>query len=62
MNKKFFEARNRKNLTQKELAEKLGVSRSYIAKLESGERCNPSTSLMRKIKEVLGDKAIEDFI
>ncbi len=44
--------RQRRGLTQAELASKVGVSQSYIARLERGS-LDPKLSLVRKIVEVL---------
>ena len=44
--------RLRRGLTQAELASKIGVSQSYIARLERGS-LDPKLSLVRKIVEVL---------
>jgi transcriptional regulator with XRE-family HTH domain len=55
-------ARIEKDITQSELAEKIGCSRIYIAKLETGKRKNPSPKYLRKIKDILGAEAITSFI
>jgi len=47
------EARNNRNVTQKQLADKLGTSQSYIAKLEGGE-ANPTIGAIGKILALLG--------
>ena len=44
--------RQRKGLTQSELAAKVGVSQSYIARLERGS-LDPKLSLVRKIVDIL---------
>ena len=44
--------RQRKGLTQAELASKIGVSQSYIARLERGS-LDPKLSLVKKIVDVL---------
>ncbi len=46
-------ARNRKKITQKDLAVKIGTKQSAIARLESGN-VNPSFDFLNKIAEVLG--------
>ena len=46
-------ARRRANLSQKELADKLGVSASMIGQYENDLR-NPKLSTLQKISEVLG--------
>ena len=38
-------------LTQRELAEKSGVSYSYLTKLESGESDNPTVAVLKAIEE-----------
>lgn len=45
--------RNVVNLTQKQLADLIGVSRSYIAYLELGER-SMTESIRHRIEDVLG--------
>lgn len=49
---KIREARRKAGLTQWQLANKIFVSESYIALIESGKR-NPSTSVLTKIAEAL---------
>ena len=48
-------ARAQANLTQEELAERMGTSQSAIARLESG-RTMPSTRTLRKLAEATGTK------
>ena len=48
--------RNRAGLTQEQLSRKTGLSQSYIAKLETGERKASSRSLQR-LARALGVKA-----
>lgn len=48
-------ARNSANLTQEELAIRMGTSQSAIARLESG-RTMPSTRTLRKLAEATGTK------
>jgi len=47
------EARRQLNLTQQQLAAKLGVSQSYVAKLEGGE-ANPTLDRIGSLLAVLG--------
>ena len=47
------QARKQLNLTQQQLAAKLGVSQSYIAKLEGGE-ANPTLERIGSLLAVLG--------
>ncbi len=47
------EARRQLNLTQQQLAARLGVSQSYVAKLEGGE-ANPTLDRIGSLLAVLG--------
>jgi transcriptional regulator with XRE-family HTH domain len=53
----LFHVRQTLNLTQKQLAEKLGVRQPYIAQLESGE-ANPTLGSAGKILAALGLKIV----
>lgn len=53
------EARRRLNLTQQQLAAKLGVSQSYVAKLEGGE-ANPTLERIGSLLAVVGLSLITD--
>lgn len=55
--KKF---REKKGLTQKELAEKTGVTTEYISYLENGQR-TPSLTLLENIAKVL-KTTVKDLI
>lgn len=46
------EARTKKNMTQQELADKVGVARQTISMIENGEN-QPSVELAKKISKVL---------
>ena len=46
-------ARIQKKLTQKELAEKIGITQSALARFESG-RSNPTFVFLRKVTQGLG--------
>ena len=48
--------RARQGLTQEQLAEKSGVSRTYLARLETG-RQDPTLSTLEKLAQALGVKA-----
>jgi transcriptional regulator with XRE-family HTH domain len=45
--------REEKHLTQATLADEVGVNQAYIAKLESGDKKNPTLDL-KKIAKALG--------
>jgi transcriptional regulator with XRE-family HTH domain len=47
-------ARKRAGLTQPELAEKVGVNKSYISKLETGVFSPPSRQVAHKLADALG--------
>ncbi len=49
----ILDARKSGNMTQKELAEKLGVDKSYISKIENGV-VNPSVGFFYRIMNALG--------
>ena len=51
----LVKARIEKKLTQKELAKKLGIAQSALARFESG-RTNPTLSFLQKITAGLGLK------
>jgi len=59
MKTKIVEYRKKLNLTQEELAEKVGVTRQTIISLEQ-ERYNPSLQLAYNITKALKKKNIED--
>ena len=53
------EARRQLNLTQQQLAARLGVSQAYIAKLEGGE-ANPTLGTVGSLLAILGLSLITD--
>ena len=53
--KQLIEARNEKQMTQKQLAEKIGTKQSNIARLESGNY-NPSFQFLQKVAKALDKK------
>jgi len=58
----IIEARINQNLTQEELAKKIGTSQSNISRLENGEY-NPSLKFLKKVASGLGKElhiVIED--
>ena len=46
--------RQEKGLSQKALAEQIGVTDAYITMLESGKRKNPSLEVLKKLAKALG--------
>ena len=46
--------REEKGLTQVDLANKAKVERTYIVKLESGDKENPSLDILKKLAKALG--------
>lgn len=61
MGYKIKEFRNKKGLSQVELAKKSGVSRSIISGLESGRITTTTTSTLKKIAEALECKISDIF-
>ena len=57
---KFKEARERANMTQEELADAVGTSKSYIWQIESGKR-EPRVTFAMKLAEALGLTVEEIF-
>ena len=45
--------RKEMGLTQEELSEKARVERSYLAKLESGAKVNPSLEVLKRLAKAL---------
>ncbi len=58
--KQILKARSELNLTQKELAEKVGIKQSNISRLESGNY-NPSLEFLKKIAQGLGKELHIEF-
>ncbi len=46
-------SRNAHTLTQVDLAEKASVERSYLTKLETGDKVNPSLAVLRRLAKSL---------
>lgn len=61
MTNKVRQIRQQQNLTQIDLAEKVGVSRQSIIAIESGKYV-PTTLLALKIAKALGKKVEDVFI
>ena len=62
MNTRIQEIRKQKGIGQKELAEKSGVSRTVISKLENGKRDIVTSDTMKNIAEALGEPIGEIFL
>lgn len=56
------EARKSAGLTQRELAERLGLKQQFISRLESGEEENPTVETLSKIASVTEKKLSVAFI
>lgn len=52
--KKVRQRRKKEGMNQKELAEKAGISRTYLSEIERGEAQNISFRVVEKLEEVLG--------
>jgi len=50
--KKLQAARKLKDLTQEQVADKVGISRTYYSQIENGER-NPAATVIMDISKVL---------
>lgn len=61
MRSKLRELRKNKNMTQKEMAEKIKVSRPYYTNIELGHK-EPSFRVARDIKRVLEEKDDDIFL
>ena len=57
----IIEARRKKDVTQEELAEKIGTKQSVISRLESG-RANPSVGFLKKLAQALNTNLEIRFI
>ena len=53
-------ARNAANLTQKQLAQRSGVSQTNISKIENGNY-HPSLSTLKRIADALGKRLVVSF-
>lgn len=58
--RQVISAREEKNLTQKQLADKIGITQSNISRLESGNY-NPSLEFLQKIASGLGKELHIEF-
>lgn len=57
----ILEARKEKKLTQQQLADKTGIDRADISKLENGN-ANPSLKLLKRLADGLGMRVKIEFI
>jgi transcriptional regulator with XRE-family HTH domain len=46
--------RNQRGLTQVALARKAKVTQTYVAKIEGGDRMNPSLPVLKRLAKALG--------
>lgn len=58
--KKIIELRIKNNLTQKQLAKKLGTKQSAISRLE-GKMENPTIYFLSRVAEAFGKKLVIEF-
>jgi DNA-binding XRE family transcriptional regulator len=56
------DTRKRSGLTQKEFADRMGVSQQVISRLEKGEVDNPTIDTLSKIADVAGKKLVVEFV
>ena len=57
----MLDARMKQDLTQRELAERIGIDRSDLSRLENGT-ANPSLKMLKRIAEGLGMRLKIEFI
>lgn len=58
MNKNLIEFRNNTELSLSEMAQKIGVSKSYYEKVEYGDR-KPGRNFIEKFKSAFPDVSVE---
>ena len=58
--KQVIQARSEQNITQRELAERIGMKQSNISRLESGNY-NPSLEFLKKVASGLGKEVHIEF-
>lgn len=46
--------RERAKDSQKEVADKVGISQPYLSAIENGSKLNPSVDVLKKLADVLG--------
>lgn len=57
----MIEARNNQHLTQQQLADRTGIDRADISRLESGN-ANPSLKLLKRLADGLGMSVKIEFV
>lgn len=57
----LLELRNEQNLTQQELADRTGINRSDISKIEHGN-ANPSLKTMKRLAAAMGKRVQISFV
>ena len=55
------ELREKNNLTQKEVAEKLGINKNYISMIENGTR-NPSDKMKNELAKIYKCSIVDIFL
>ena len=58
--KQIIQSRSEQNITQKELADRIGIKQSNISRLESGNY-NPSLEFLKKVASGLGKEIHIEF-
>jgi DNA-binding XRE family transcriptional regulator len=56
------DTRKKSGLTQKEFADRMGISQQAISRLEKGDIDNPTIDTLSKIAEVAGKKLVVEFV
>ena len=57
----MLELRSEQKLTQQELADRTGINRSYISKIENG-KANPSLKTMKRLAAAMGKRVHISFV
>ncbi len=57
----MIDARSKQHITQKELAERTGITQADISRIENGTR-NPSLAMVKRIAEGLGMRLKLEFV